>query len=157
VTIHAHESSQRVMCCAASVVRVPPAAREPGRWEHPLAKPRVRGSSTRGALASRYHTTPLPDIQQPRGSQRRPAALRETVDRREAGRRLAEAMHTRGLNAAQLAADLGVSRSAVLKWRQGVQTPRPDYAERLADRLGIPPNHLLPLRQPVNAREGITL
>ncbi|MPZ29360.1 MAG: helix-turn-helix domain-containing protein, partial [Micromonosporaceae bacterium] len=75
------------------------------------------------------------------------------VDPRQGGRRLTALMNTRGLAIGDLAADLGVSRSAVAHWRQGQRIPVGDLAERVARRLGVDPDRLWPDRD--HSRDGI--
>ncbi|MPZ29275.1 MAG: helix-turn-helix domain-containing protein, partial [Micromonosporaceae bacterium] len=74
------------------------------------------------------------------------------LGRRQVGRRLTALMNTRGLTIDDLAADLGVSRSAVAHWRAGHRTPG-DLAERVARRLGVDPDQLWPDRD--HGRDGI--
>lgn len=58
------------------------------------------------------------------------------------GRRIRDLRRAQRLGATSLAADLGVSRTALHKWECGASLPRPAVMRALAARLGVTPEFL---------------
>ncbi|SMF61551.1 helix-turn-helix domain-containing protein [Allosphingosinicella indica] len=58
------------------------------------------------------------------------------------GRRIRDLRRAQRLAAKRLAAELGVSRTALHKWESGANCPRPAVLRALAGRLGVTPEFL---------------